>query len=115
MPTNSSIFTLIPDTNPNDTLIATVTISGSDTGFFYDKNRDGIIDYVSEVNRWVDQNYVTQTDTINYKLTWSDTTHWVANRIENLAFGPQYDNQGRPTTTMMNGSGVPIVWQSRCK
>ena len=113
MPTNSSIFTLIPDTNPNDTLIATVTISGSDTGFFYDKNRDGIIDYVSEVNRWVDQNYVTQTDTINYKLTWSDTTHWVANRIENLAFGPQYDNQGRPTTTMMNGSGVPIVWQSR--
>ena len=106
---NTPVFishTLTADTNPEDTLVDTFTISGSDTGRLYDDNSDGTVDRLDIVSAGANQN------TSTYALSWSDATHYRANAEHQLDFGAGTDAEGRPTTLIMNGGEQTIHWQS---
>jgi uncharacterized delta-60 repeat protein len=97
---NMSTIALTPTKNPLNTFY----ISASQGGTLYDTNSDGVIDHVRV--------WGLGTSTGYYKMEWSDATHWTAKGVVTYAFGGQYDSQGRPTTCMVNGTELPIIWAS---
>jgi hypothetical protein len=118
------VFALTPDTNPGDALIATFsvpTISGT-WSLLDNQGHDGVIDSMTRVRTYFDENSVQTTHTTTYVITWSDSTHWSAREIGDLGFGMTFDSQGRPTTipyythtptTPDVLHEIPIVWQTK--
>jgi hypothetical protein len=107
-------YTLTPDTNVHDQLVSSFIISGMATGLLYDKNSDGTIDRLVEEYRWTDQYNVTQTVTVRYVMSWSDSETWTAKTMHEMTFGSQYDSQGRPTTlSINNGEAHSMLWQTK--
>ncbi len=115
----SPIFTLTPDTVAGDAAVARFQIvapSGTPGNWtLLDNNLDGTIDHATEVQTWIDENNVTQSETGNCSITWSDATHFTAHdliKIKCLTF----DSQGRPTSfidvTHTDGGETPfsILW-----
>ena len=119
------VFTLTPDTVTADALIATFTIPNEPgTWSLLDSNFNGVIDTLTRVQSYTDQNNLLQTNTSKYVLTWSDSTHWTGHRIVDMGFGSTFDSQNRPLTIPYYTSGataqspdvrndIPIVWQAR--
>ncbi len=105
-------YLLVPDTNPFDKLVSAFTISASEKGSLYDNELgDGIVDSLIVTSSSTEGGQV-QTDTSNYRLVWSDATHWTAHSLQELVFGTSYDSSGRPTTVMMEGAVRTIAWQT---
>jgi uncharacterized delta-60 repeat protein len=122
--TMNPVFTLIPDTTAGDELVATFTIpSEPGTWSLLDSDLNGVVDKMTRVQTYTDEDNVPQTDTDDYSLTWSDFTHWTARvTTVDLGFGPIFDNQGRPTTIPFythTATGpdvlheIPLVWQTK--
>jgi uncharacterized delta-60 repeat protein len=124
--TVNPVFTLTPDTTAGDALVATFTIpSEPGTWSLRDSDLNGVVDHLTNASTYFDYNNVQQTDTDEYAITWSDTTHFTASRIDRtIDFGTTFDSQGRPTTITYYTSGateqdgdvrndVPIVWQAK--
>ncbi len=122
--TMNPVFTLIPDTTAGDELVATFTIpSEPGTWSLLDSDLNGVVDKMTRVQTYTDEDNVPQTDTDDYSLTWSDSTHWTARvTTVDLGFGPIFDNQGRPTTIPFythTATGpdvlheIPLVWQTK--
>ena len=101
-------YTLVSDTNPDDKLISSFTIS-SETVKLFDDDGNGVIDRMEQTG--TDPSGL-HTETNNYSITWTDTTHWTAHYTETLTFGSSYDGNGRPTTLWLNGNEQAIVWET---
>ena len=119
------VFALTPDTNPVDALIATFsvpTISGT-WSLLDNQGHDGVIDSMTRVQTYFDENSVQTTQTTTYAITWSDSTHWTAHEIMDLGFGTLFDAEGRPTivpyrprtssTAPIVVHDIPLVWQTK--
>ncbi len=119
------VFTLTPDTIAGDKLVATFTIPNeSGTWSLLDNDHNGVVDHLTNAANYF-YNNVQQTNTEEYAITWSDTNHFTASRIDRkIDFGTTFDSQGRPTTityythgaTEQDGdvrNDVPIVWLAK--
>jgi len=122
--TVNPVFTLTPDTTAGDALVATFTIpSKPGTWSLLDSDLNGVVDKMTRVQTYTDENNVPQTTTNEYSLIWSDSTHWTARvTTVDLGFGSIFDNQGRPTTIPFythTATGpdvlheIPLVWQTK--
>ncbi len=118
------VFTLTPDTTAGDALIATFTIPGKPGVWsLLDSDHNGVVDKMTRVQTYIDENNVPKTDTNEYSLNWSDSTHWTARLTTvDLGFGPIFDNQGRSTTIPFythTATGpdvlheISLVWQTK--
>ena len=117
--TVNPVVTPVKDLVPSDAQIAVFTLpSKPGTWSLLDNDLNGVIDAMTQVQSYVDQNNVLQTRTSTYLLTWSDTTHYTARQVIEASVGTVFDSQGRPTTIpYRNYQGVlmktPIVWQTK--
>lgn len=113
-------YTLVPDTNnaEGDTLEYTFNI-GSTVGRLYDDNGDHVPDRLelysysdsgSSVNASAGTDGYAVPYIVTYSLTWLDSTHWRANKLERVMFDDVYDSNGRPLTAIIDGIGHDIVW-----
>ncbi|MFZ4800840.1 MAG: calcium-binding protein [Chlorobium sp.] len=95
------VFTITPDTVAGDAVVASFQIaypSGTPGNWtLLDNNLDGQIDHATQVFTWIGQNNVTQSETGNYSITWSDTTHFSAHALTKINC-LTFDIQGRPTS-----------------
>jgi Ca2+-binding RTX toxin-like protein/alpha-tubulin suppressor-like RCC1 family protein len=118
------VFALTPDTNPGDEILATFTVPAKPGtwSLLDNQGNDDVIDSMTRVQTYFDENNVQITNTTTYAITWSDPTHWTAREIMDLGFGMTFDSQGRPTTipyypytptTPDVRHEIPIVWQTK--
>jgi len=111
------IIQLTPDTTAGDALIATFSIpanseNGAQSWSLFDSDLNGVVDRMTRVQTYTDENNVPQTDTNDYSLTWVDATHWTARWGLKLIFGTTYDGNGRPTSVLMSKTYANITWHT---
>ncbi|NTU54597.1 MAG: hypothetical protein HGA97_13105, partial [Chlorobiaceae bacterium] len=111
-PGNSAPFALVPDTNPSDDLLSTFNPGSMTVGRLYDDDGDLIADRLKLFSYWYDANLEIASETGEYALSWSDGTHWTANRLYAVAFGKEYDADGRPLSLVIEGEPQTIDWQA---
>jgi len=110
--------TVTPDTTTGDALIGTFTIEQdpyhSNTGKLYDYSGDGVVDQVDIEERYTNESGQPETDVDSYIVTWSDATHFTANKFEMVEFGG-FDANGRPTYLIddYGNENETITWQAR--